>query len=132
MVTVGRVLIAGISRRATEAWIDVGLAIFLAITFQPVSRLHNQAASEGLGAHALPFYPRVSASAVMNSLSALVAAELIAFYQLGFGGAAFGTGRLKDLAGFSLSRIFTTASVIAGIMGIVALLVLRRPAGKRD
>jgi hypothetical protein len=68
----------------------------------------------------------------MNSLSALVAAERIAFYQLGFGGAAFGTGRLKDLAGFSLSRIFTTASVIAGIMGIVALLVLRRPAGKRD
>jgi choline dehydrogenase-like flavoprotein len=43
MVTVGRVLIAGISRRATEAWIDVGLAIFLAITFQLVSRVHNQA-----------------------------------------------------------------------------------------
>jgi hypothetical protein len=138
MVTVGRVLIAGISRRATEAWIDVGLAIFLAITFQLVSRVHNQA--EGIMAFGRAGLAR---SAILPSsisfggdefpsLSALVAAELIAFYPLGFGGAAFGTGRLKDLAGFSLSRIFTTASVIAGIMGIVAPLLIRRPAGKRD
>ena len=63
------------------------------------------------------------------SLSALVAGELIAFYQLGFGVAAFGTGPLKDLAGLALSTIFSAGSLIAAIMGIVTLFVIRRPAG---
>ena len=63
-------------------------------------------------------------------LSALVAGELIAFYQLGFGVAAFGTGPLKDLAGLSLSTIFSAGSVIAAIMGVVALLVIWRPPEK--
>jgi len=53
--------------------------------------------------------------------------ELIGFYQLGFGVAAFGTGSLKDLAGLWLSTIFSPSSVIAAIMGVVALFVIRRP-----
>jgi MFS transporter, FHS family, glucose/mannose:H+ symporter len=136
MVTFGRVLIAAISRRATAGWIYVGLTVFLAIVFQLASRVHSQ--TEGIMAFGMA---GLACSAILPlsisfggdelpSLSALVAGELIAFYQLGFGVAAFGTGPLKDLAGLSLSTIFSAGSVIAAVMGIVSLLVIWRPAGK--
>jgi MFS transporter, FHS family, glucose/mannose:H+ symporter len=136
MVTVGRVLIAAISRRATTRWIYVGLAIFLVIAFQLASRAHSEA--EGILAFGLT---GLACSAILplsisfggyefRSLSALVAGELIAFYQLGFGVAAFGTGPLKDLSGLSFSTIFSTGSTIAAVMGVVALFVIRQPAGK--
>lgn len=136
MVTIGRVLIAAISRRKTASKVYVGLAMFLAIAFQLVARAHGEA--EGIMAFAMT---GLACSAILPlsisfggdefpSLSALVAGELIAFYQLGFGVAAFGTGPLKDLAGLSLSTIFSAGSVIAAVMGIVALFVIRRPAGK--
>lgn len=136
MVTVGRVLIAAISRRATAGWIYVGLTVFLAIVFQLASRVHSQ--TEGIMAFAMA---GLACSAILPLsisfggdelpyLSALVAGELIAFYQLGFGVAAFGTGPLKDLAGLSLSTIFSAGSAIAAAMGIVSLLVIWRPAGK--
>jgi MFS transporter, FHS family, glucose/mannose:H+ symporter len=133
MVTIGRVLIAAISRRATASKVYVGLAIFLAIAFQIASRVHGE--PEGIMAFAMT---GLACSAILPLsisfggdefpyLSALVAGELIAFYQLGFGIAAFGTGPLKDLAGFSLAAIFSSGSVIAAVMGIVALFVIRRP-----
>jgi MFS transporter, FHS family, glucose/mannose:H+ symporter len=136
MVTIGRVLIAAISRRATVSKVYVGLAIFLAIAFQLAARVRGEA--EGIMAFAMT---GLACSAILPlsisfggdefpSLSALVAGELIAFYQLGFGVAAFGTGPLKDLAGLSLSTIFSAGSVIAAVMSIVALFVIRRPAGK--
>jgi len=136
MVTVGRVLIAAISRHATAGRVYVGLAVFLAIAFQLAARAHSEA--EGIMAFAMT---GLACSAILPlsisfggyefpSLSALVAGELIAFYQLGFGVAAFGTGPLKDLAGLSLSTIFSAGSVIAALMGTVALFVIRRPVGK--
>jgi MFS transporter, FHS family, glucose/mannose:H+ symporter len=136
MVTIGRLLIAAISRRATAGKVYVGLAIFLAIAFQFAARVHGEA--EGIMAFAMT---GLACSAILPLsisfggdefpyLSALVAGELIAFYQLGFGVAAFGTGPLKALTGLSLATIFSAGSVIAAGMGSVALLVIRRPAGK--
>jgi MFS transporter, FHS family, glucose/mannose:H+ symporter len=135
MVTVGRVLVAAISRHATAARVYVGLAVFLAIAFQLAARVDSEA--EGIMAFAMT---GLACSAILPlsisfggyefpSLSAVVAGELIAFYQLGFGVAAFATGPLKDLAGLSLSTIFSAGSVIAVLMGSVALFVIRRPAG---
>jgi MFS transporter, FHS family, glucose/mannose:H+ symporter len=136
MVTVGRVLIAAISRHATAGRVYVGLAVFLAIAFQLAARVHSEA--EGIMAFAMT---GLACSAILPlsisfggyefpSLSALVTGELIAFYQLGFGVAAFATGPLKDLAGLSLSTIFSAGSMIAVLMGTVALFVIRRPVGK--
>jgi MFS transporter, FHS family, glucose/mannose:H+ symporter len=135
MVTVGRVVIAAISRRATASRVYVGLAMFLAIAFQMASHVRGEA--EGILAFAMVGF---ACSAILPlsisfggyefpSLAALLAGELIAVYQLGFGIAAFGTGPLKDLAGLSLATIFSAGSVIAAVMGIVALFVIRRPAG---
>lgn len=136
MVTIGRVLIAAIAQRATESKVYVGLAIFLAIALQLAARVHGEAdgitvfAMAGLACSAILPLSISFGGDEFPSLSALVAGELIAFYQLGFGVAAFGTGPLKDLAGLALSTIFSAGSVIAVVMGIVALFVIRRPAAK--
>jgi hypothetical protein len=52
---------------------------------------------------------------------------VIAFYQLGYGVAAFGAGPLQD-AGVGLSTIFGCTAVAAVVMGGLALaLTARQP-----
>ena len=58
-------------------------------------------------------------------LSALVSGELIAFYQVGYGVAAFGVGPLRDPTGLSFSRILSLGSIAAGAMVVLAWLVIR-------
>jgi MFS transporter, FHS family, glucose/mannose:H+ symporter len=136
MVTVGRVLIAAVSRRATAGRVYVGLTIFLAIVFQLAARVHSQTEGivvfgmAGLACSAILPLSISFGGDELPYLSALVAGELIAFYQLGFGMAAFGTAPLKDLAGLSLSTIFSAGSMIAAVMGVAALLVIWQPPRK--
>ena len=58
-------------------------------------------------------------------LSTLVSGELIAFYQVGYGVAAFGVGPLRDPTGLSFSRILSLGSIAAGAMVVLAWLVIR-------
>jgi hypothetical protein len=64
-------------------------------------------------------------------LSAVMAGELIAFYQAGYGVAAFGTGPLRDLVGLPFSRIFAGSSILAGLLALLALLLIRGPCDYR-
>jgi FHS family glucose/mannose:H+ symporter-like MFS transporter len=134
MVTVGRVLIAVISRWVPARWIYVGLATLLVLVFALVSRVQGEAggifafAIAGLACSA--FLP-LSISFGGNEfphLSAVMAGELIAFYQLGYGVAAFGTGPLRDLIGLPFSTIFAAGSIVAAPLAVIALFVIRRPA----
>jgi MFS transporter, FHS family, glucose/mannose:H+ symporter len=65
-------------------------------------------------------------------LSAMMAGELIAFYQLGYGVAAFGTGPLRDLIGLPFSTIFAAGSIVALPLVIIAVLIIRRPLVARQ
>jgi hypothetical protein len=58
-------------------------------------------------------------------LSAVLAGELIAFYQLGYGVAAFGIGPLRDWIGLPFHTIFAAASIIAGLLAVFAFLAVR-------
>jgi predicted MFS family arabinose efflux permease len=62
------------------------------------------------------------------SISAAAAGLIIAFYQIGYGLAAFGTGTLLD-AGVSLSRLFGVSAALAVAMGVVARVIT---AGRRQ
>jgi hypothetical protein len=53
-----------------------------------------------------------------------MAGSVIAFYQLGYGIAAFGIGRLLD-DGVQLSTIYAVSAVIAAGMGILSFAVAR-------
>jgi hypothetical protein len=56
-------------------------------------------------------------------MSAAVAGGIIAFYQLGYGIAAFGVGPLVD-AGVSLSAIFGFTAIIAAGLGVLSFVVI--------
>jgi hypothetical protein len=67
-------------------------------------------------------------------LSAVMAGGLIAFYQLGYGVAAFGIGPLQGLLGLSFSTIFAAGSLVAAPIIVIAWFVIQRinPDGRRS
>jgi MFS transporter, FHS family, glucose/mannose:H+ symporter len=133
MVTVGRVLIAVISRVVPARWIYLALPILLLIVFQVSARVQDETEGivvfglAGLACSAfLPFSISFSGDEFPR-LSAVMAGAMIAFYQLGYGVAAFGTGPLRDSIGLSFSTIFSAGSIVALPLIVVTWFVIRRP-----
>ena len=140
MVTVGRILFATVSSERTVPWIYAGLPVVLIAAFQMVSGARGAAESivafglSGLGCSA--FFP-LSISLCGQEFpkqGALTSGELVAFYQAGYGVAAFGVGPLRDLAGLSFHAIYSWGSAIGVAMFGVAFAVgqLRRPVYERQ
>jgi MFS transporter, FHS family, glucose/mannose:H+ symporter len=139
MVTAGRILFAMMSSERTVPWIFAGLPVVLIGAFQMVSHVSGEAQSlvafglSGLGCSA--FFPlSISLSGQQfPQLAAVTSGELVAFYQAGYGVAAFGVGPLADLAGLSFHTIYSWGSVIAVAMFAVASVAqLRRPVYERQ
>jgi MFS family permease len=84
--------------------------------------------SAGLGCSALLPLTISFGQQQLEVMSASVAGGVIAFYQLGYGIAAFGAGPLQD-AGVGLSTIFGFTAVAAVVMGGLSfVLAARQPA----
>jgi fucose permease len=146
MVTVGRVLFAAIGRWLPERVTYHILPFVLVVTFVLVAALPRGAAGAGIAVFALA---GLGCSALLPltisfgekdlaGMSAAAAGGIIAFYQLGYGIAAFGTGPLVD-SGVSLSAIFGFTAIVAAGLGVLSFAVapvLSRPAqpltGKQD
>jgi hypothetical protein len=62
----------------------------------------------------------------MPSIAASVAGGVIAFYQLGYGLAAFGVGPLENMASLALNHIFAATALPAIGLAILALVITRR------
>jgi len=129
MVTIGRVLFAALSSRATARWIFVGLPVLLVAAFQIVARADSEAGSvaafglAGLGCSA--FFPLCISLAGQEypRLAAAMSGGIVAFYQAGYGIAAFGVGPLREFAGLPFRTIYSLGSVVAAAMFAVALVV---------
>lgn len=134
MVTIGRVLFATVSSRATTRWIFVGLPILLIAAFQMISRAGGEASDiaafgvAGLGCSA--FFPLCISLSGQEypRLAAAMSGGIVAFYQVGYGVAAFGVGPLRDFAGLTFRAIYSLGSIVAAAMFAVALAVAARPA----
>jgi fucose permease len=129
MVTAGRIVFATVSSGRTVPWIYAGLPVVLILAFQLVSQASGAADSivafgvSGLGCSA--FFP-LSISLCgqeFPKLAALTSGTLVAFYQAGYGVAAFGVGPLRDLAGLSFHTIYSWGSVLGFAMFGVAVAV---------
>jgi predicted MFS family arabinose efflux permease len=142
MVTVGRVLFAAVGRRLPDRVTYHLLPLVLVVSFTLVDTLrpHEVAAGiavfglAGLGCSALLPLTISFGERDLAAVSAVVAGGVIAFYQLGYGLAAFGVGPLQR-AGLSLSAIFgvtaIAAAAMAGLSFVVAHGQRRAPAGSR-
>jgi len=133
MVTLGRVAIALISRYVPARWIYAALPALLLLTFQLAARAQGQSGgiiALGLAGLACSAFLPLSISfggKEFPHLSAVMAGELIAFYQAGYGVAAFGIGPLHDPLGLPFATIFAAGSLVALPLVLIAYLIVRRP-----
>ena len=134
MVTVGRVLFAAIGRwlpgRATYCilpFVLVGTFLLTGVLTRPHAAAGIAVfALAGLGCSALLPLTISFGEEDLTAMSAAMAGSVIAFYQLGYGIAAFGVGPLHD-SGTSLSRIFGFTAIVAAVMALLSFIVTRRP-----
>jgi MFS family permease len=133
MVTVGRVLFALVARWFPPRRTYRVLPFLLAVMFVVIALLpgHNPAAGiaafalAGFGCSALLPLTISFAQEQLVTMGAAVAGGVIAFYQLGYGIAAFGTGPLVD-AGVGLPTLFGFAAIAAVIMGGLSFALARK------
>jgi choline dehydrogenase-like flavoprotein len=86
-----------------------------AVSHEPrIQRLHDDLARAGYR----PFHAPCG-------VTAAVAGGLIAFYQAGYGIAAFGVGPLQERAGLSLDAVFALAAIVALVATAVAFALTR-------
>jgi len=134
MVTVGRVVFAAVQDRLPPRTTYRILPFLLAATFGLIAVLGDGDAALGVLAFGLA---GLACSALLPltigfgqeelvSISAAMAGGVIAFYQVGYGLAAFGVGPLLD-AGVQLPTIYALAAIGAVGMGIVSFVVTRAP-----
>jgi fucose permease len=131
MVTLGRVLVAGLDRIIPARWIYVALPLLLAVAFQCVAGAAHAVtgiagfAAAGLACSAFLPFSISFAGTEFPTRAASMSGALIAFYQVGYGVAAFGVGPLRQLAGVNFSILFSAGSVVAVALTIVAFQVAR-------
>jgi predicted MFS family arabinose efflux permease len=135
MVTVGRVVFAAIQRRFPSRLTYHVLPFVLAGAFVLISAVPDgdpafgilAFALAGLGCSALLPLTISFGQSELTSYAG-VAGGVIAFYQVGYGIAAFGVGPLHD-AGVGLSTIYAVAAGIAVLLGAWSFAVAhRRPS----
>jgi predicted MFS family arabinose efflux permease len=133
MVTVGRVFFAVVQRWVPSRLVYHVLPFVLAGSFGLIALLPNDEPAlgvlafglAGLGCSALLPLTISFGQGELTAMSAAVAGGVIAFYQLGYGIAAFGIGPLVD-RGVGLPTIYALAAVVAAVMGAWSLVVARR------
>jgi len=133
MVTIGRIGVA-----AVERWLPVQLTyrvlpFVLAATFVLISLLSDGDTGlgvvafglAGLGCSALLPLTISFGQQQLPAIGAAMAGGVIAFYQVGYGIAAFGVGPVVD-GGVSLSSVYAFSAAVAAAMGVLSFLVTRR------
>jgi hypothetical protein len=136
MVTLGRILFAAVERSLPPHVTYHVLPFLLAGVFVLVALLPDDApalgvlafAFAGLGCSALLPLTISFGQAELAAFSAAAAGGIIAFYQLGYGIAAFGVGPLLD-AGVGLDTVYAFAAGVAVVMGAWSFAVARRGPG---
>jgi MFS family permease len=135
MVTVGRVLFALVQRLVPAKLTYHLLPFVLAGAFLLIALLPEDEPAlgvlafglAGLGCSALLPLTISFGQEELAAFSAAVAGGVIAFYQLGYGIAAFGVGPLLD-SGVELPTVYALAAVVAAVMGVWSFFVAaRRP-----
>ena len=135
MVTVGRILFAAVARWVPERLTYHALPFALAATFGLIALLPDDTPGwgivafglAGLGCSALLPLTIGFGQEEFATIAAAVAGGIIAFYQFGYGIAAFGIGPLLD-AGVGLPAVYAAAAGIAVVMGLLSFVVARRAA----
>jgi fucose permease len=135
-VTAGRILFAAIEKWFPERLACRALPFVVAAAFVAsavVSKTNPllgilSFGLAGLGCSALLPLSISFGQKELATITASVAGGLIAFYQIGYGIAAFGVGPLQTWAGLDLSTLYGGTAVIALAMAALSFLITRKSA----
>jgi len=134
MVTVGRILFAAVERWLPERTSYRLLPFVAAIALALIAVLPSGATGAGilafglagLGCSALLPLTISFGQHQLAAIATSVAGLVIAFYQLGYGIAAFGVGPLIDSAGIALSTLYGVTAAVAVVAGVIAFVLVPR------
>lgn len=132
-VTGGRLIFAGIDPWFPGRLAFIFLPFLITAAFVITAFLPGHPPAKGIAAFALAGFgcsamlPLIISfgQKQMAAISASVAGGVIAFYQLGYGVAAFGVGPLENLAGLNLDRIFGGTALAAAALVATTLVLIR-------
>ncbi len=130
-VTAGRILFAAIGRwfpeyRTYQALPFVVAVAFVAVAFIPKGNVFSGILAfglAGLGCSALLPLTISFGQRELAAIAASVPGGLIAFYQIGYGIAAFGVGPFQEKAGLNLNTIFGSTAIVALVMSGLSFIV---------
>jgi predicted MFS family arabinose efflux permease len=134
MVTAGRILFAAIEKWFPEKIVCLVLPFVVAVAFVASACVPKNNsflgiltfALAGLGCSALLPLTISFGQKELKTIAASVAGGLIAFYQIGYGIAAFGVGPLQTWAGLDLNIIYGGTAFVALAMSVLSLVVTRK------
>jgi MFS family permease len=134
MVTLGRILFAGIEKWFSEKLVCRVLpfgvaAAFVATAYVPKTDPFLGVltfALAGLGCSALLPLTISFGQKELTTITSSVAGGLIAFYQIGYGIAAFGVGPLQTWGGLNLNVIYGGTAAVALVMSVLSFMVTRK------
>jgi fucose permease len=132
-VTGGRVLFAALARWIPETAAYCFLPFVVATAFVTMAILPNGEPSlgvvaygiAGLGCSALLPLTISFGQKALPTIAASVAGSLVAFYQVGYGIAAFGVGPLREAVGLGLNSIMGGTAAVALTMAALSFAVVR-------
>jgi fucose permease len=139
MVTVGRIAFAAVGRWVPARVTYHALPFVLTVSFALLAALPRDHVWSGvalfglagLGCSALLPLTISLGQEALTSMSAAIAGDVIAFYQIGYGIAAFGVGPLLD-SGHNLSAVYGLSAVVAAVMGTLSFALAHgRPSPRR-
>lgn len=135
-VTSGRILFAVLEDRFPERLVGRVLPLAVAAAFVACAVVPNtnpllglfSFGLAGLGCSALLPLAISFGQKELTTIAASVAGGLIAFYQIGYGLAAFGVGPLQSWAGLNLKTIYGGTAVVALAMSALSFAVTQKAA----
>lgn len=134
MATAGRILFAAIEKWFPEKMVCRVLPFVVAAAFVTTACVPKTNsllgvltfALAGFGCSALLPLTISFGQKELTTIAASAAGGLIAFYQIGYGIAAFGVGPLQTWAGLNLNVIYGGTAVVALAMAAVSFVVTRK------
>jgi len=140
MVTIGRILFASIEKWFPEKLVCRVLPFGVAGAFVATACVPKTDPSlgiltfalAGLGCSALLPLTISFGQKELTTVANSVAGGFIAFYQVGYGIAAFGVGPLQTWGGLNLNVIYGGTAAVALVMSVLSFMITRPPPRRHE